>query len=426
MPRISNDVELAIAKKRKQAILDETAGANFALSSEQAKEFYGLDDAIKGYRGSPVASIHNGPNDSFYSAGGASDQVQVRVLPPTSEQSDHDLGVLLQCNILANMDGKPVAEIAKKVFNNDRVASAAMYADEHSAGGSWIKGAFLDRFIEQLRPLSVVRKMGVDSLPLDDGTLLMPKEIAGPTGVYLGEKEPANVESLLTGDVRLVAKELVCMVAASEKLIRSPSANASTRIRKSVLRGIGQTEDLYFLRGIAAGAGPTGLRYQMNAANILQANGTVTLANVTNDLGRMEYALLGANVAFENTHWLMNPRTAIYLMDLQNGNGIFAFPGMSLPQPMLRGKPVHMTTQFPVNLNGDKSEIMLVEATHVVIGDAPKIGFESSNSAAYVDGGVVKAAFSERKVITRAVAENDIALLQDRAVALLTDVSWGA
>lgn len=359
------------------------------------------------------------------SSGGTSDNI--RVLPATSEQLDHDLGVLFQSKILSDMDGVPVAEVAKKVFGNDRVSSAAMYASEHGSGGSWIQGVYLDRFIEQLRPLSIVRMMGVDTVPLDDGSLSMPKEGAGPTGQYLGEKEPANVEALASGDVRLVAKELVCMVAASEKLIRSPSANAANRIRNSILRGAGQTEDLYFLRGIAAGAGPTGMRYLANAANILTANGTVNVANITNDLGRMELALLNANVSEIKPAWIMAPRTRVHLMDLRDGNGNLVWPTMSLPQPMLRGKPVFTTTQIPVNLgSGDKSEIMLAEAAHLVIGDAPRVGLDSSNVAAYLDGGVVKASFAERKVVTRLVMENDFATLYDKAIAVLTAVDWGA
>jgi HK97 family phage major capsid protein len=369
----------------------------------------------------------NGRVDSVLdveSSGGTSDRI--RVMPATSEQLDHDLGVLFQCRILSDMDRVPVATIAKETFKNDRVASAAMYAGDHASGGSWIQGVYLDRFIELLRPLSIVRMMGVDTVPLDDGSLLMPKETAGPTGQYLGEKEPANVETLATGDIRLVAKELVCMVAASEKLIRSPSANASTRIRNSVMRGAGQTEDLYFLRGVAAGAGPTGLRYLAAAANILTANGTVNLANVTNDLGRLELALLNSNVVEVNPAWIMAPRTKVYLMDLRDANGNLAWPSLSLPRPMLRGKPVYTTTQIPINLgSGDKSEIMLVEASHLIIGDAPRVGFDSSNVAAYLDGGVMKASFAERKVVTRLVMENDFNTLYDQAIAVMTAVNWG-
>jgi hypothetical protein len=100
---------------------------------------------------------------------------------------------------------------------------------------------------------------------------------------------------------------------------------------------------------------------------------------------------------------------------------------LSLERPTLRGKPVFATTQIPINLgSGDKSEIMLAEASHLIIGDSPRVGFDSSNVAAYLDGGVMKASFSERKVVTRLVMENDFNTLYDQAIAVLTNVNWGA
>jgi HK97 family phage major capsid protein len=425
--KITNNKELAQAVRREQEILNLSANNNFGLTESQTAELDGITQNLDDYLGSSSQSGHGSSSSGFggSSSGGASDSI--RVLPATSEQLDHDLGVLFQSRILSNIDHIPVATIAKDTFKNDRVASASMYAGEHASGGAWIQGVYLDRFIELLRPLSIVRMMGVDTVPLDDGTLLMPKETAGPTGQYLGEKESANVETVGSGDVKLIGKELVCMVAASEKLMRSPSANAANRIRNSVLRGAGQTEDLYFLRGIAGGAGPTGMRYLAALANILTANGTVNLQNITNDLGRLELALLNGNVAFFKPAWIMAPRTMVYLMDLRDSNGNLAWPSLSLERPTLRGKPVFATTQIPINLgSGDKSEIMLAEASHLIIGDSPRVGFDSSNVAAYLDGGVMKASFSERKVVTRLVMENDFNTLYDQAIAVLTNVNWGA
>jgi len=353
----------------------------------------------------------------------------VNALPPTSEQMDHDLGVYLCSLMVSQLSGgrNTISQIAASFEGGDRVASASMQANDYDAGGSWIQGAYSDRFIELLRPESIVRQMGVDEVPLDDGTMDMPKETGGPSGRYLGENEDADVEVLTTGDVKLIAKELVCIVPASDKLLRSRSAKAAERIRNSILRGCGQTEDLYFLRGIPAGAGPTGMRYLALAANILTANGTVNLANVTNDLGRMELALMVANVTMRRAAWVMAPRTLIYLADLRDGNGNLAFPSLTMgPVPMLRNKRVFTTTQMPTNLgSGDKSEIFLADAQHLIIGDAPRIAMDASNTAAYSDGGTIKAAFSGRKTLTRLVMENDFNTLHAGAIAVLTNVNWG-
>ena len=408
--KLADDVRAA-----KEDLTDMESDFSMRKASNELEDYLG---SSAGRIGSDGASLND--------ASGLNSKV--RVLAPTNEQMDHHLGVYLQCQILSQLSHRPAADIAANHFKNDFVSSASMHADEHGIGGSWIAGVFSTRFIELLRAKSIVRMMGCDMVPLDDGSLMIPKETSGPSGQYLGERESADNETIGTGDVRLVAKELVCQVTSSEKLLRSPSANAAQRILTSVLRGAGLTEDLYFLRGAPSGAGPTGMRYLAHADNVLAVNATVNLANITNDLGKAELALLNANVSFENTHWVMAPRTMVYLMDLRDGNGNLAWPSLQGPNPTLRNKPVHTTTQIPINLGGggNESEILLAEANHLIIGDAPRVGFDSSNVAAYNDGGTVKAAFSERKVVSRLVMENDFNTKYDKAIAVLTEVDWGA
>lgn len=384
-----------------------------------------LEDFLVSSAGRGSNALIGSDGASLTSAAGTSGRVNV--LPLTSEQKDHDLGVYLCCMAISQISGgrSSMSQIALE-FDNERVSSA-MQANDFDAGGSWIQGAYSDRFIELLRPESIVRQMGVDEVPLEDGTLDMPKETGGPSGRYLGENEDANVEILTTGDVKLMAKELVCIVPASDKLLRSRSAKAAERIRNSIIRGCGTTEDLFFLRGTPAGPGPTGMRFLALAANILTANATVNLANVTNDLGRMELRLMANNVKMVRAAWVMSPRTLIFLADLRDGNGNFAFPSLSMGErPTLRRKPVFVSTQIPENLgDGVRSEIMLADAQHLIIGDAPRIAMDASNTAAYNDGGTIKAAFSGRKTLTRLVMENDFNTLHAGAISVLTNVNWG-
>ena len=381
-----------------------------------------LDDALS-------ASAGRGFSTPVFSAAGTSGDV--RVLPRSKEQKQHDLSVYL-CSLACSQIGHgSVSQIAAEFDGGEFVAAqlsnAGMMASDHERGGSWIHGEYSDIFIELLRPESIVRRMGVDEVPLEDGTMDMAKETGGPTGRYLGEDENADAETLTTGDVKLVAKELVCIVPASDKLLRSRSAKAAERIRSSIIRGAAQTEDLYFLRGTPSGAGPTGMRYLALASNVIAANATVNLANVTNDLGRMENRLLSNNVRMTRAGWIMSPRTYIYLMDLRDGNGNLAYPSLSSGTPTLRNKPVFVTTQIPENLGGGtESEIILADAQHLIIGDAPSVMLDSSNTAAYTDGGTVKAAFSQRKTLMRLCMENDFNTLHEAAISVLTGVTWGA
>lgn len=396
--------------------LTEVGAANYDRLSAVLKQREQAQSA-----GRPDAAITN-PNTK-------EDQMtRASVLPPDEATIDHDIGQMMQCAIISGIDHVPMHEVAKS-FGNDRVAAATEgYAGDFSRGGSWISGQYSNRFIQVLTPMSVVRASGANTESLTDGISTLPELTSAPQGQFVGEKEEAQLEGYSTGQKRLIAKELIAMWAMSESLVRSPSANASARVRESVLAQVAATEDLYFLRGQKSGAGPTGLRYQAHADNILTANGTVNVANIIGDLSKLETALANANVRGLRFGWAMAPRTMQYLADLRDNAG-WVFPTLQDERPRLRRKPVYTTTQIPINLGGstDESEIYLFDSSHLVIGDVPNMSFQSSNVAAYKDAdGNLQAAFGKRQVISRLVLGTDIITEHDKAIAVLTEVDWGA
>jgi HK97 family phage major capsid protein len=181
---------------------------------------------------------------------------------------------------------------------------------------------------------------------------------------------------------------------------------------------------LYFIRGVASGAGPTGMRYLAPSANVLTMTASPDLAKVTNDLGRLELVMMSNNVNVVEAHWAMSPRTLIYLMNLRDGNGNIAFPEISMNMT-LRKKPIHVTTQIPENLSTNQSELYLFHPRSCVIGDVPNMSIVASNTAAYWNGSAVVAAFSKGEIVTRLTMENDFNLRQLAGVAILTGLTWG-
>jgi HK97 family phage major capsid protein len=420
--KIANRRDFLVASEREWQLVEK--GSKNLTESELA-ELDQLSDAIHKYHAEVAdrREAERRPSGQGLSS-------SVRVLPRNSEQRQHDFHVAVHAMVASSVSGVPMPTIASEFEGGDSVASA-MLAGNYSAGGSWVRGEFSEEFIEALRPESVVRQMGAVMIPLEDGTMDFPKENGGVAGRYLGEDEEARAETINTGVVKLIAKEMVLVVPLTDKLLRSRSARAAERVSQIILQSAGVTEDLHFLRGIPAGAGPTGLRFLAAAANVLTMNATVNLANVRSDLGKMELALLNNNVKMRTPGWVMAPRTLVYLQDLQDGNGNLAFPTLSMlgptGRPMLRNKPVYTTTQIPVNLNGNQSEILLVDADSVLIGDAPTMELKGSDAAAYVNAaGNIKAAFSERKTVMRLVMENDLNVTHNEAIAVLTGVTWGA
>ena len=196
------------------------------------------------------------------------------------------------------------------------------------------------------------------------------------------------------------------------------------------MTSLAQRTDQAFLRGAGTQFSPLGLRSQHTgtafaATNVLAANATVNLVNVTNDLGRMELALMAADVPMVRPGWLMAPRTRQYLANLRDGNGNFAFP--EVVNGTLRGYPYRVTTQIPVNLGGgtNESEIYFADFAHVVVGEHMGIEVALSTEAAYIDAGsTMRAAFSRDETVMRAIAQHDIGLRHLPALAILTAVTW--
>ena len=357
------------------------------------------------------------------SAGTPKQETRVEVLPPTAEQLNHDVSVMIRCVALSRAEMLPPAVIAKQLFGNDRL-SQAMTVASHSGGGFMVPENYVPNIIELLRARVVVRQMGPMSAPLVNGSLTLPKQTAGSTASYIGESQNITPSAPTGGQRKWVAKKLAALVAVSNDLLRVSSPSADQFIRNDLVRQMAIAEDAAFIRNQGIGNAPKGLRYWAPSANVIPANGTVNLANVTNDLGKLELALANANVPMTNCGWLMCPRTLTYLKDLRDGNGNKAFPELS--DGMLRGYKVGSTTQIPWTLNTDESEIYFADFDEFVLAEGQSIRLEASSEAAYDDGGTVKAAFSLDQTVVRAITEHDFAPRHDEAVAVLTAVDWGA
>lgn len=372
-------------------------------------------------------SDHGSQAVPFLSGAGSSEPLQnrVRVLPSSPEQQQYDLGVYLQCVLVQQVDHlspQQTLELAANHFGNDRVSSA-MQANIHSAGGSLVAGAFSTAWIDLLRAKAIMRNAGTPTVPLDDGSLTIGRKTGASTSYYRGEGQNATISQLTTGDLKLIGKEMVTMVSITEKLARSPSAGATAMVRNDIIQSAALCEDLFFIRGVASGAGPTGMRFLAPSANVLTMTASPSLVNVTSDLGRLELALMSNNVDVMAAHWAMSPRTLIYLMNLRDGNGNKAFPKIDMNMT-LRKKPIHVTTQIPENLSTNQSELYLFEPSCCVIGDVPNMSIVASNVAAYHDGTQVVAAMSKGEIVTRLTMENDFNLRQPTGVAILTGVTW--
>ncbi len=328
---------------------------------------------------------------------------------------------------LALRSGVPVnvVDYARKTFGVDAPVTRVLAATDFTAGGAVVPAPVSQEIIELLRPASAVRRMNPTILGMDNGTLTLPKITGGATASYVSENSNLPATGQTWGNIQLVARKLGCIVPMSNDWLRRAVPGADTLVRDDTVAAVAQRSDLAFIRGDGTQDTPRGLKYLMAAANVIPANATINLANVTTDLGKLWLALASNNSRMTRPGWIFSPRTLNYLMNLRDSNGNFAFQA-ELATGKLRGYPFSMTTQVPVNLGSgtDESEIYFVDWADFAIGETTGMLIDMSGEAAYWDGSAVQAAFSRDQTVLRVITEHDTALRHDFSAAMLTGVKW--
>jgi HK97 family phage major capsid protein len=312
-----------------------------------------------------------------------------------------------------------------------------MSSGDPTAGGFLVPTEFSQDVIELLRPSGVIRSMGPLVMPMNSGSLKVPRITSGTSASYIGENQNISKTQLETGQLTLTFKKLAALIPISNDLLRYSAPSADGIVRDDVVRAISQREDQAFIRDNGMSGTPKGLKYQIHAANKFNAAASVSLANVTTDLGKAMRYIMDANITLiiqqaatggvdVRPGWIFAPRTWQYLTTVQTGTGQYAFR-----EEMLRGTlwgfPYRVTTQVETDLgaSSNASEVYFGAFAHAVIGESTGLLVDASQDAAYHDGSNVVAAFSQDQTVIRVIAEHDFALRHDKAFTLIEGVTWG-
>ena len=307
--------------------------------------------------------------------------------------------------------------------------SKALAAGDATAGGFLVPTQFSNEVIELLRAQSVVRRLGAKVVQMPTGTMKFPKIATGASAAYIGENVNIGKSEETFGQLTLTFKKLAVLTPISNDLLRYSSPSADAIVRDDLVSSMATKEDSTFIRGAGTDATPKGLLNWCVADQKIAANGTVNLANITDDLGQLVVKLKNADIPLITPGWIMAPRTEQKLATVQNANGVFAFRDEVI-NGTLWGWPIGTTTNVPITLdatgagNDNESEVYLVDFSQVLIGESQSLLVDSSQEAAYHDGSNVQAAFSLDQTVVRAIAEHDLGMRHDKAVAMLTGVTW--
>lgn len=299
------------------------------------------------------------------------------------------------------------------------------------AGGVLVPTNMAADVIEALRPVAVLRRMGVTSLPLVNGNLSMPRITGNTVVTYIGTETDIPLTGMTFADTKLSAKKAAALVPVSNDLVRIQGVNprADAIAANDLVTSMGLSQDLHFIRSDGSGDLPKGLRHWAIPQHILPAPAAagITLQAIDLFLGGLMLRIESANVVMNSCGWLMNPRTLRWLQSLRDGNGNKAYP--EIEQTLLKGYPVGLTNQIPVNLglDGDESEIYFVNFADMMIGEDMDIVLDFSKEASYKDaGGNWVSSFQRDQTVVRAIARHDFGPRHVECIAVGTGVDWGA
>jgi len=316
-------------------------------------------------------------------------------------------------------DGKGWARVESQV-------TKALQATVFSAGGSLLPEDLSAEFIELLRPLSVVRAMGARTMQVPHGKMDIGRLNSGATSYWTAEGAPITVSQPSTGRLVLDLKKLATLVPVSNDVRRFAPAGVEGLVGDDMLAAHAQAEDQAFIRSNGTLSRPRGIRHLMASANAFATAGT-SLQQITDDLSKAQYKVIGSDVRGSQSGWIMNPRSFFHLMSLRDGNGNYVFMD-ELSRGQLGGHRVGLTNNVPRNLGGgtNETEIYFGMFDELIIGDGASVEYDESNAATYNDGVSNRNSFQTDETLLRLIAHNDMVMRHDKAFSCITGITWGA
>lgn len=333
------------------------------------------------------------------------------------------LGRIVRSLAIKKGDTRAAADYASTVLH-DETAAKALGTSPGDAGGFLVPTEFSTEMIELLRPRSVVRSAGPLVIPMETGTMAIPRLAGGATASYQSESTATNASQEKLEQLRLTWRKLTAIVPISNELLRFSSPSADSVVRDDLVLSMAIAQDVAMLRGDGTANQIRGLKSWCVSGNSNGSAGT-SLANVDTDIKTTLAALENNNVRMIKPAWFMSPRSKNMFAFLRTSLGPIAYPTMASDKPTLLGYPVYVTNNIPNNLSGSNSEVYFADMADVVIGEATQFILEVSNEATYQDSnGNLQTAFGRDETVIKAIARHDFVMRHDLSVAMLTGVAW--
>lgn len=402
----------------RQTFTEELAQARAADQAEIER----LKTENEAIRSATEAAARRPP---LYAADGQAGPPVIRSVPQSKEERQHHviqrIGNAARGLARAKVTGggvRDAAEFIERVYGDAATAAALTRALSEGVagdGGNLVETQYAADLIELLYPMAVVRNMGAQVIPMPGGNLTIHRQNGGVTGRYEGELNNLDVQQPTTDTVQLSAKKLAVIVPASNELLADTTGRVNTMIVNDIGMGLSLREDLAFLRGDGTSNTPTGIRNQVDPANVK------TYTTLAAALGGLRATIRAANLPMRQVGWVFNSDVEALFYNVLSDVGTYVYRD-EMDNGRLLGFPYRVSNQIPSNLTNGAStattEIYFGDWSEVLIGETQQLALDTSSEGSYFNGTTLVNAFSTDQTLFRARTRHDIALRHRKALAV--------
>jgi HK97 family phage major capsid protein/HK97 family phage prohead protease len=236
------------------------------------------------------------------------------------------------------------------------------------------------QFVQLLRPATLIGRIpGFTSVPFNS---LIPREVTGPEGDWVGEGARKPVGRMTFDNVELKHTKIAKIVAITEELARFSNPSAEARVRNALITGVQLRMDRTFVDpAITAQAGirPASI---FNGADTAAASGTA-IAHVIADVKAATATFTAAELPVDQIVVLTTPALAVALSLMRTTLDAPAFPGMTPKGGNLLGFDAFVSSVVPAGY------VEFFIPSEVGLADDGQASVDVSNQATLImdDGG---------------------------------------
>lgn len=237
----------------------------------------------------------------------------------------------------------------------------------------------VSEFIDLLRPQTIVgRVSGWRRVPFN---VRMPRQTAGASAGWVGQGAPKPVGSMTFDTVSLPWAKIAVIIALTEELVRFSNPSAVAVCQQDMVDTISTFMDEQFVDptvAVSANVSPASI---LNGVTATPSTGS-TVAAITTDVQTLLQRFAAVNHTPRAPHWIMNPRTALYLSLLRTSQDIFAFPNVTMNGGTWFGMPVITSGSVSLDYGSPTATyIALVDAAEVLLADDGMVTLDVSREA---------------------------------------------